>query len=97
MLKTQKSKLVEELESGILSEKPNHVDVAIIHAIFFLYLSKELPETFGTITRILQIKALAQKRKNIHLAFDKVTSRSVKDCERLAKIVIVKAPEMESF
>ena len=75
---------MEELESGILSVKPNYVDVTIIHLIFFLYLPKELPETFGTITRILQIKALAQKRKNIHLVFDKVTSRSVKDCERLA-------------
>ena len=75
---------MEELESGILSVKPNYVDVTIIHPIFFLYLPKELPETFGTITRILQIKALAQKRKNIHLVFDKVTSRSVKDCERLA-------------
>ena len=35
MLKTRKGKLMEELESRILSEKPNHVDVTIIDATFF--------------------------------------------------------------
>ena len=81
MLKTQKSKLMEELESRIFSEKPNHVDVIIIDAMFFLHLWKDLPATFGTIARFLLIKAFAQKGNNIHLVFDKVVSPSVKDCE----------------
>ena len=38
MLKTQKSKLLEELESRIFSEKPNNVDVTIIDVMFFLHL-----------------------------------------------------------
>ena len=38
MLKTQKCKLMEELEFRIFSEKPTHVDVTIIDAMFFLHL-----------------------------------------------------------
>ena len=34
MLKTQKSKLMEKLESRIFSEKLNHVDVTITDAFF---------------------------------------------------------------
>ena len=64
MLKTQKSKLMEELESRIFSEKPNHEDIAIIDAMFFLHLWKDVPATFGTIARFLLIKAFAQKGKN---------------------------------
>ena len=43
---------------------------------------KDLPATFGTIPRFLLIKALAQKGNNIYLAFEKVVSPSIKDCER---------------
>ena len=82
MLKTQKSKLMEELESRIFSEKPNHVDVTSIDAMFFLHLWKDVPATFGTIARFLLIKAFAQKGKNIHLVFEKAVSPSIKDCER---------------
>ena len=82
MLKTQKGKLMEELESRIFSEKPNHVDVIIIDAMFFLHLWKDLPATFGTIARFLLIKAFAQKRNNINLVLDKVVLPSVKDYER---------------
>ena len=82
MLKTQKSKLIEELESRIFNEKTNHVDVTIVDAMFFLYLWKDLPATFGTFARFLLIKAFAQKGNNIHLVFDKVASPSIKDYER---------------
>ena len=83
ILKTQKSsKLMEELESRIFSEKPNHVDVTIINAMFFLHLWKHVLATFGTIARFLLIKAFAQKGKNIHLVFDEVVSPPIKDCER---------------
>ena len=61
MLKTQKGKLMEELESRIFSEKPNHGDVIIIDAMFFLHLWKDLPTTFGTIARFLLIKPLLRK------------------------------------
>ena len=82
MLKTQKSKLMEELESRIFSEIPNHVDVTIIDAMFFLYLWKDPPATFVTIAKFLLKKAFAQKGNNTHLVFDKVVSPSFKDCER---------------
>ena len=72
---------MEELEYRISSEKPNHVDVIIIDAMFFLHLWKNLPATFGTIARFLLIKTFAQKGNKIHLAFDKFVSPSVKDCE----------------
>ena len=70
MLKTQKSKLIEELESRTFSKKSNHVDVTIIVAMFFLHLWKDLPATFGAIARFLLIKAFAQKGTNVHLVFD---------------------------
>ena len=82
MLKTQKSILMEELESRIFSEKPNHVYVTSIDAMFFLHLWKDVPATFGTIARFLLIKAFAQKGKNKHLVFEKAVSPSIKDCER---------------
>ena len=78
MLKTQKSKLMEESKSRIFSEKPNHVDVIIIDAMFFLHLWKDLPATFA---RFLLIKAFAQEGNNIHLVYDKIVSPSVKDCK----------------
>ena len=37
MVKTQKSKLMQELESRIFSEKPRHVDVIITGTMFFLH------------------------------------------------------------
>ena len=79
MLKIQKSKLMEESESRIFSEKLNHVSVIIIDAIFFLHLWKDLPANFGTIARFLLIKVFTQKGNNIHLAYNKVVSPSVKD------------------
>ena len=59
MLKTQKSKLMEKVESRIFSEKLNHVDVTITDAMFFLHLWKDLPAKFGTIARFLSIKTFA--------------------------------------
>ena len=75
MLKTQKRKLMEELESRIFSEKPNLVDVIIIDAMFFLHLWKDLAATFGTIARFLLKKPFLIKEiiytlyltKSIHL------------------------------
>ena len=81
ILKTQKSKLMEELEPRSFSDKPNHVDVIIIDPMFFLHLWKDISATFGTIPRFLLIKTFAQTGNNIHLVFDKVVSPSVKDCE----------------
>ena len=77
-----KNKLMEELESRIFIEKPNHVDVTIIDAMFFLQLWRDLPAAFGAIARFLLIKAFAQKVNNIHPVLDKVVSPSIKDCER---------------
>ena len=78
----KKSKLMEELESRIFSEKPNHVDITTIDVMFFLHLWKDLPVTPGTIARSLLVKAFAQKENNIHFVFDKVVTPSIKDRER---------------
>ena len=57
------------------------MDVTIIETMFFLHLWEELPATFATIARLLLIKAIAQKEKNIHLAFDKAVSFPIKNCK----------------
>ena len=58
------------------------MDFTIIDAMFFLYLWKDLPATFGTTASFLLIKAFAKKGKNIHLVFTKIVLPSIKDCER---------------
>ena len=70
---------MEELQSRIFSEKPNHVDVTVTDVMFFLHLWKDLPATFGTIARFLLVNAFAWKENNLHLVFDKVVSPSTKD------------------
>ena len=79
MLKTQKSRSMEELEPRIFSEKTNHANVSIIDATNTLHLWKNLPATFRNISRFLLIKAFARKGKNIHPVFDQVVSLSIKD------------------
>ena len=79
MLKTQKSRSMEELEPRIFNEKTNHADVSIIDATNTLHLWKNLPATFRNISRFLLIKAFARKGKNIHPVFDQVVSLSIKD------------------
>ena len=83
MLKTQKSKLMEKLEFRIFTEKPNHVDVTIIDAMFFFFICVKIyQQPFVPLQKFLLIKAFTQKENNIHLVFDKVVSLSIKDCER---------------
>ena len=43
MLKTQKSKLMRELEQRIVATDPGHVDVTIVDGMFFFTYLKILP------------------------------------------------------
>ena len=72
---------MEELQSRIFSENPNHMDVTIIEEMFFLHLWKELPLTFASIARFLLIKAFVQIEKNIHFVFNKTVSRPIENCQ----------------
>ena len=82
MQKTPKSKLLAELEKRAISCMPSFIDVKIIDAMFFLHLCKEVPESFGALSRFILAKTCAEKGKEIHLVFDKVVKPSIKDAER---------------
>ena len=82
MQKTQKTKLLQELEKRVKSTSPSHIDVTIIDAMFFLHLLFDLPQTFGQIATVILKRVCNVKSRVIHLVFDEVISPSIKDCER---------------
>jgi len=82
---TPKSTLLSVLEKRICSQPPPHIDVTIIDAMFFMHLQKDLPSSFGSVSRVLLSKVCSCKGNEIHLIFDKVIKPSIKDCERDAR------------
>lgn len=82
MMKTPKSKLLEELEKRIASSPPSKIDVTIIDGMFFLHLLYQPPSTFGGLADYLLRQVCKQKGTEIHLVFDKTISPSIKDAER---------------
>lgn len=49
--KTQKSVLMKCLEKGILHNPPAHIDILIIDVFFLLHTMKNVPKTFGSISK----------------------------------------------
>ena len=82
MQSTKKSVLTKELESRIKTDDPPYIDASIIDGMFFLHLLVELPGTFGLISKHIFKRLCNFKGKQIHVAFDKIFSPSIKDCER---------------
>ena len=53
MLKTPKSALMIHLESKVKSTQPTSINITIIHAVFFMQLQVNLPDTFVGIAKYL--------------------------------------------
>ena len=82
MKKTPKAKLLQQLESRVVSLKPASIDVMIIDAMFFLHLLVDPPSTFGSIARYILGCICSTTSREIHFVFDKIIHPSIKDCER---------------
>ena len=74
--------MLSEIESRVSGYVLTFVDVTTIDAMFFLDLSKDLPASFGGLSRFLLVQVCAEKGNIIHFVFDKVITPSIKDCER---------------
>ena len=66
MYKTDKSVLLKCLENQVIDvdhELPFHIDLTVIDGFFFLYLLRDVPLTFGNISKqILQAVTKEQSR-----------------------------------
>ena len=83
--KTQKSKLLTDLEGIIVHTEPRSINVTIVDAMFFLHLINDPPTTFGDISKFILRRLCKLESDQIHLVFDKVVKPSIKDCERDAR------------
>jgi hypothetical protein len=80
--KSQKSALLNYLESKMISVPPTTVNVTIIDAMFFLHLNSNLPSTFGGVARYLLSRIMKSDGDTVHFVSDKWIKPSIKDCER---------------
>lgn len=80
--KTDKSVLVKCLEPNIDQEPPRNTDLFLIDGFFILHSMKEVPKTFGSISKkFLQIVSKYSTRR-IDVIFDQYLFPSIKDSER---------------
>jgi len=78
--KTEKSAMIKILRND--SALPNHIDVVIVDGFFLIHSMKDVPQSFGNISKkILQILA-SYNASCVHVVFDRYWSPSIKDYER---------------
>lgn len=81
--KTDKSVLVHELEKLVedMEQQPSQIDLAIVDGFFFLNTFKEIPRSFGGVSkRILQC-LINNTASRIAIVFDCYFTPSIKDYE----------------
>ncbi|GFX71452.1 uncharacterized protein TNCV_2694401 [Trichonephila clavipes] len=80
--KTDKSVLVKCLQSNTDQEPPNSTDVALIDGFFILHSMKEVPKTFGSISKKFLQMISKYSTRRIDVIFDQYMYPSIKDSER---------------
>ncbi|GFW70277.1 hypothetical protein TNCV_5131031 [Trichonephila clavipes] len=80
--KTDKSVLVKCLQSNTDQEPPNSTDVALIDGFFILHSMKEVPKTFGSISKKFLQMVSKYSTRRIDVIFDQYMYPSIKDSER---------------
>lgn len=80
--KTNKSVFVKCLEPNINQELRRNTDVFLIDGFFILHSKKEVPKTFGSISKKFLQMASKYSSQRIDIIFDKYLFPSVKDSER---------------
>lgn len=79
--KTDKSALMKCLEKEVQHEQPHHIDVAIIDGFFLLHTMKNVPKTFGNISKKLLQMVTQFQAARIDVVFDQYFTPSIKDYE----------------
>ncbi|GFW80337.1 hypothetical protein TNCV_2944701 [Trichonephila clavipes] len=79
--KTNKSDLMKCLEKEVQHEQRHHIDVLIIDGLFLLHTMKNVPKTFGNISKKLLQMVTHLKASRIDVIFDQYFTPSIKDYE----------------
>lgn len=80
--KTQKSVLMKSLEKGLQHHPPLHIDVSIIDGFFYLHTMKNVPKTFGNISKKMLQMVTQLNASRFDVIFDQYFTPSIKDYER---------------
>ncbi|KAL4703623.1 hypothetical protein ACJJTC_007650 [Scirpophaga incertulas] len=81
--KTQKSAMVEILKANVNCEDvPRRFDVVIFDGFFLLHTFKNIPKTFGGISKKIMSLLTATHASRVDIIFDQYFSPSIKDYER---------------
>nr|XP_037875934.1 uncharacterized protein LOC105842686 isoform X2 [Bombyx mori] len=84
--KTDKSALMKCLEKEVQHEQPHHIDVIIIDGFFLLHTMKNVPKTFGNISKKLLQMATQFQASRINVIFDQYFTPSIKDYEHSQRL-----------
>ncbi|GBP29054.1 hypothetical protein EVAR_10870_1 [Eumeta japonica] len=80
--KTDKSVLAKALEADIEHDSPRISDVYVVDGFFILHSMKEVPKTFGSISKKFLQMVTKYPGQRIDVIFDQYWSPSIKDNER---------------
>lgn len=82
IFKTDKSVLLKAVEKNVQSKAPTYTDVCLIDGFFLVHCIKDLPITFGSVSKKIFQMVTNNKAHEIHVIFDRYWSPSIKGYER---------------
>ncbi|GBP52408.1 hypothetical protein EVAR_4691_1 [Eumeta japonica] len=85
-IQTDKSALMKCLEKEVQHEQPHHIDVLIIDGFFLLHTMKNVPKTFGNISKKLLQMVTQFQASRIDVIFDQYFTPSIKDYEHSQRL-----------
>lgn len=78
--KTEKSAMMKILRND--SSLPAHIDVVIIDGFFLIHTLKDVPQSYGNISKKILKIITSYNAPCVHIVFDRYCSPSIKDYER---------------
>lgn len=81
-MNTMKSAFMNFLENRIASDPPPNIDVVVLDGFFILHLIREVPKTFGGISKKILQMVTRYPAPRIDVVFDRYFTPSIKDNER---------------
>uniref|UniRef100_A0A6P7FYQ7 Uncharacterized protein LOC114335591 n=1 Tax=Diabrotica virgifera virgifera TaxID=50390 RepID=A0A6P7FYQ7_DIAVI len=81
--KTAKSILIRELEKQVeeIVQPPQQLDCLIVDGFFFLNTFKQMPRSFGDLSKKILQSLVNTSANSIAIVFDRYFTPSIKDCE----------------
>lgn len=81
--KTTKSKLIQELEKKVeeMEQPPYQLDCLIVDGFFFLNTFKQMPRSYGDLSKKILQSLVNTSADNVAIVFDRYFTPSIKDCE----------------